>query len=151
MRPALEAWDFACNAFTLSKTGLAAQVAERDLEWATRGPSIEGFKRVYIAHPLRGADAAETERNRYRASELTAYAADEYKIAPVCSWIVLSAHWTEEQGRALGLKIDKALIEVCEELWLCGPVRALSQGMQVEHNWAVEHGVKIVDMRGVLV
>jgi hypothetical protein len=67
----------------------------------------------------------------------------------VCSWIVLSEHWTEEEGRELGLKIDKRLIGVCHQLWLCGPAKALSAGMQIEHDHAVSCGVEIVDKRGV--
>lgn len=104
---------------------------------------------VYIAHPLRGETPEATATNRRRASVLTAAIAAKHKIAPVASWVILSEHWTEEEGRELGLKIDCALIGRCDELWLCGPVKALSAGMQIEHDHAVAHGLLIIDKRGV--
>jgi hypothetical protein len=108
-------------------------------------------KVVYFAHPLRGATPEATRANRIRASELVAYAAAKYKVSPVCSWIVLSEHWTEEEGRELGLALDKAAIERCDEIWTCGPVKPLSEGMQIEHDHAVSCGVEVVNMRGSLV
>lgn len=107
------------------------------------------MKIVYIAHPLRGATPEETAANRRAASALTAKLALAGDIAPVCSWIVLSEHWTEEQGRALGLRIDCALIARCDELWLCGPMQPPSAGMQIEYDHAVACGLRIVDLRGV--
>lgn len=109
----------------------------------------EPMKVVYIAHPLRGKTPAETAANRRRASEITAIIAAKHKVAPVASWVILSEHWTEEEGRELGLKIDCALIERCDELWLIGPVRPLSEGMQIERDHAEAHGVVVVDERGV--
>lgn len=103
---------------------------------------------VYFAHPLRGATPEETAANRAAASVLVARAAARYPIAPVCSWIVLSSQWSEEEGRALGLEIDCALVERCDELWLCGPARTLSDGMQIEHDHAAANGVHVRDLRG---
>ena len=107
------------------------------------------MKVVYIAHPLRGATLEQTTANRRRASVLTAVIASKHKVAPVCSWIVLAEHWSEAEGRELGLKIDCALIERCDEIWLCGPVQPLSSGMQIENDHALAHGVTVVDKRGV--
>lgn len=107
------------------------------------------MKVVYIAHPLRGATIEDTAANRRKASALTARLSLPGDIAPVCSWIVLSEHWTEEQGRELGLKIDCKLIERCDEIWLCGPKRDLSAGMRIEHDHAVEKGLRVVDLRGI--
>lgn len=107
------------------------------------------MKIVYVAHPLRGATYVETQVNRRRASRLVAQLTVDRNVAPVCSWIVLAEHWTEEKGRALGLKIDCALIERCDELWLIGPVRPLSEGMQIERDHAEKHGIPVFDMRGV--
>ena len=109
------------------------------------------MKVVYIAHPLRGATQAQTDANRARASELTALISITENVAPVCSWIVLSAHWTEEEGRELGLKIDCKLIERCDEIWLIGPDKPLTEGIQIEHDHAVKCGVLVVDKRGVYV
>lgn len=107
------------------------------------------MKVCYIAHPLSAPTEDGRQANRIRASQLTALIASTHKVAPVCSWIVLSEWWTESEGRELGLKIDCALIERCDELWLCGPVKALSAGMQIEHDHALAHGVAVVDKRGV--
>jgi hypothetical protein len=104
---------------------------------------------VYIAHPLSAPTEEGRQANRKRAGVLTALIASFHKVAPVCSWIVLSEHWSEAEGRELGLKIDCALIERCDEIWLCGPVKTLSAGMQIEHDHAVAHGVSVVDKRGV--
>ena len=105
------------------------------------------MKIVYIAHPLRGATPEETAANRRAASALTAELSLSGDIAPVCSWIVLSEHWTEEQGSALVLRC--ALIARCDELWLCGPMQPLSADMQIEYDHAVACGLRIVDLRGL--
>ena len=50
----------------------------------------------------------------------------------------------------LRLDIDCALVGICEEIWLCGPVQPMSEGMGIEHAYAEMRGVKVVDMRGVI-
>lgn len=104
---------------------------------------------VYIAHPLRGATLEATEANRRRAGELVAAISATNHIAPIASWIILAEHWTEEQGRELGLAIDCTLIEVCDELWLIGPVKPLSAGMQIEREHAEYCAIPVIDKRGV--
>lgn len=108
-------------------------------------------KVVYFAHPLRGATPEATEQNRRRASVLVAKAAAFWKVSPSCAWIVMAEHWTEEEGRELGLKLDCAAISKCDELWLCGPDKALSEGMQIEHDHALACGITVVDKRGIIV
>lgn len=103
---------------------------------------------VYFAAPLRGATPEETAANRDAASVLVASASKLYPIAPVCSWIVLSSRWSEEEGRKLGLEIDCALIERCDELWLCGPKRPLSEGMKIEAEHARRCLIRVRDLRG---
>ncbi len=106
-------------------------------------------KVVYIAHPLRGATIEATERNRCHASELVAQIAIDRDVAPVATWIILAAHWSEAEGRARGLEIDKSLIEVCDELWIIGPKQPLSNGMQIEVDHALACGVIVVNLQGV--
>ena len=108
------------------------------------------MKAIYLCHPLRGKTHDETERNRRRAGALAAIIAERYRVAPVCSWIVLSEFWQGEGGLDLRLDIDCALVGICEEIWLCGPVQPMSEGMGIEHAYAEMHGVKVVDMRGVI-
>lgn len=110
----------------------------------------EIFQRVYIAHPLSAPTEEGRQANRRAASRIAAAVAVRFRVAPSCAWIVLSEHWSEEEGRELGLKLDCASIEVCDQLWLTGPVQPLSSGMQIEWNWAAKCNVTIVDMRGVL-
>lgn len=107
------------------------------------------MKRVYIAAPLRGATPEETEQNRRQASKLMAFIAKTEKVAITSTWPLLAEHWSEEEGRELGLKIDCAVIEVSDELWQCGPVQPLSEGMAMERAHAEKHGVLVVDKRGV--
>ncbi len=107
---------------------------------------------VYFAHPLRGKTADATEENRRLAGmrvaqEVVLAEKRGEPIAPVAAWIHLAEHWSEEEGRALGLIIDCALIEVCSELWLIGPKQGLSEGMLIEYQHALKHGIKIVDKR----
>lgn len=115
-------------------------------------PDVEIGNLVYFAHPLRGATIAETQANRTAASVLVARFVAKYHVAPVCAWIHLADEWTEEEGRALGLKIDCRLIDavgmVHGEFWMIGPDRPLSPGMLIELNHAEKRQLKIVDRRG---
>ncbi len=105
---------------------------------------------VYFAHPLRGATLEETQANRRAASALVAKITARYAgaIVPIAPWIHLAECWTEEEGRALGLKLDCAAIERCNELWLIGPNHPLTPGMALEVAHAAEHGVYVHDVRG---
>ncbi len=109
-------------------------------------------KRVYMAHPLRGATIEETQANRRAASALVAAAVVESErrgepISPVCAWIHLAECWSEAEGRELGLIIDCDLIELCDELWLLGPLKLLSDGMVTEMIHASGCGLVVRDMR----
>jgi hypothetical protein len=108
---------------------------------------------VYFCHPLRGNTPAEAEANRKAAGALVAkfvrWAEDRGQpIIPVAPWIHLAEHVSEEDGRALGLIIDCAAIELCKELWVIGPQRPPSAGMIVELNHAVQCSVLIQHMQG---
>lgn len=88
------------------------------------------MKLVYIAHPL--GHGPDREANRERAARWVAWAADQ-GVAPVADWIILSGQWSEDR-RDDGLAIDFALIERCDEVWLCGD--RVSPGMLAEANHA---------------
>lgn len=107
------------------------------------------MKVIYVAMPLSGPTPEAREANRRRGAEVSAQIAWIEKVAVANTWPMLAEFWSEEQGRELGLKIDCALIERCDELWLCGPVQKLSAGMQIEHDHALSRAVTIVDKRGV--
>lgn len=110
-------------------------------------------KFVYMAHPLRGKTHAETAINRYCASALVAKLTAEAErvetpIVPIAPWLHLAEFWSEEEGRSMGLTIDKAAIDRCDELWLLGPKQPLSPGMQIEVTHAQSIGIPVIDKRG---
>lgn len=98
------------------------------------------MKVVYVAHPL-GA-GADRERNRANAQRWVAWFAKHYNVAPVADWILLSGEW-DESMREQGLAIDMALIERCDEVWLCGG--RISAGMALEEAKAVALGKTVKD------
>lgn len=99
---------------------------------------------VYIAHPLSAPTVQEMAENRRRAARWVAWAARQ-GVAPVATWIVLSAELSETQeNRELGLAVDCATVERVDEIWLVGG-RA-SSGMRVESDHAAAHGVRVVDL-----
>lgn len=135
--------------------------------WCSRAQNHEGpcaarpsgplaRKPIYFAHRLRGATRHETEGNRVKAGRLVAAIVSQQEalglpIAPVCAWIHLAEHWSEEDGRALGLVIDCALIDLVRlgngELWLIGSDPNTSEGMQIEIDHARKIGLPVRDFR----
>lgn len=94
---------------------------------------------VYIAHQLAG----NRRKNRREALAWASWAG-KLGLAPSATWIALAEVCDEETGRALGLEIDKALVERCDYLFLCGP--RVSGGMEEEEKHARAHGVPVVDL-----
>jgi hypothetical protein len=74
------------------------------------------MKVVYIAHPLGGG--ADRDANIANAARWVVWAADR-GVAPVADWLIIAGGW-DESKRARGLQIDEALINRCDEVWLCG-------------------------------
>jgi hypothetical protein len=98
-------------------------------------------KVVYIAHPL-GA-GPDREQNRRNAAKWVAWAARQ-GVAPVADWIVLSGELEETPAnRLLGLECDRALVELCDEVWLVGG--RVSPGMAIEAEHARLCLVPVVD------
>jgi len=100
------------------------------------------MKVAYIAHPL--GQGEDREKNRARASRWVSWAARQ-GVAPVADWIILAGEWPEtDENRALGLAIDCALVERCNELWLVGG--RISPGMAIEAEHAKKRGRTVVDL-----
>lgn len=99
---------------------------------------------VYIAHPLGSGD--DRQRNRENASRWCCGLASMFDICPMAQWIVLSGLWSE-QYRDLGLRIDFAQIERCDELWLVGGRISPGMGLEMEH--AKKCGVTVRDLTEV--
>lgn len=79
--------------------------------------------------------------NRERARAWVRFAFDR-GFSPVADWLLLTSMY-DESHRVQGLRADCALVERCDELWLCGA--RLSSGMVMEAEHAREHGVPVVD------
>jgi hypothetical protein len=100
------------------------------------------MKVVYVAHPLGGGPGREDNR---RAAAKWVGEIGKLGVAPVADWIILSGQWPEEDGgRELGLRIDRALIERCDEIWLVGP--RISPGMTIEAEHARTWGKPVRDL-----
>ena len=82
---------------------------------------------IYFAHPYGG----EPE-NIARAESWLTYLSGEFAIAPIATWTTLCRHWAEDR-RALGLDIDRALVELAGVLVACG---GWSPGVRQEAGWA---------------
>ena len=100
------------------------------------------MKVVYIAHCL-GA-GPDRDRNLENAARWVVWAARS-GVAPVADWIALAALLEETpENRELGLTIDRELVERCDEVWLVGG--RVSEGMQIEIDHAMRHGILVVDL-----
>jgi hypothetical protein len=97
------------------------------------------MKTVYIAAPLGGGEQREV--NRLRAERWVCWAAEAMGVAPVATWTTLAAAW-DESKRDLGLAIDVALVERCDEIWMVGG--RISPGMMIEGR----HSKRIIDLTG---
>lgn len=97
----------------------------------------------YLAHPL-GA-GQDREHNRRNAAAILCSLQEEHpEKVFVASWITLASVWPESTHyRDIGIAADLALIEHCQELWLCGP--RVSPGMAAELGHAEKLGLVIVD------
>ncbi len=111
---------------------------------AQHNPGSPPSRRLcYIAHPL--GQEGDRERNRRAAGAIMANLQEEFPDRVfVASWITLAEYWSETPIlRNMGLEADKALIEHCDEIWLCG--NRLSPGMAIELEHAKTCGLAIVD------
>lgn len=80
------------------------------------------MKTVYLAHMLRGADEAETQRNRVLAARWATWVAIKFHVAVSADWIWMSEVLPETpRNRQFGLEFDRAHIRRCEEFWMVGP------------------------------
>ena len=103
----------------------------------------EKMKVVYIAHKL-GNDYLNRFQNRAKATSWAVWAAN-LGYAPIADWILISSIWDEDR-RNDGLAIDCRLIELCDELWLCGDT--ISPGMNIELTHALSLKKIVKDLTG---
>jgi hypothetical protein len=82
------------------------------------------MKVVYIDHRLSGNWDANIADAR-----LWVRAAIDAGYAPVAPYLTTEGILHEPEDRETGLLIEEAIVAVCDELWLCGPISA---GMERE-------------------
>ena len=92
-------------------------------------------KLVYMAHPLGGSE--DRNRNICNAREWRDWFNSIPGICALAPWIEM-AEICDEDMRDQGLALDKAVVNICAEVWLCGG--RISPGMQLEATWAYEAG-----------
>jgi hypothetical protein len=98
------------------------------------------MKVVYIAAPFTAPTKEGREANRARAARWVAWAARQ-GVSPVATWIVLTGELEETQeNRELGLAVDCAAVECCDEMWLVGG--RVTSGMEREGR----HAKVVVDL-----
>lgn len=100
---------------------------------------------LYVAHKLSAATLPEMATNRRRAGLWCAWLCQNFRVATVADWIVMSTHMLEdEENRALGLDCDLTLIERCDAVALTG--LTVSGGMKLESEHARQLGKPIIDL-----
>lgn len=101
---------------------------------------------IYIAHPVSGDVAA----NLANAKQWLRWAHIEHPCcAPIAPWIPACEVFddSDAQAREHGLLCDMAIIERCDELWLCGGI--VSAGMRIEQEHAMRHRVIVRNLTGL--
>ena len=101
------------------------------------------MKLVYIASRVRG----DVKRNLELANAYCLYAITE-NVIPVVPHLMLCGVLddNEPEQRGVGMKIGKALLAKCDEVWIFIDERGISEGMQGEVNLALELGIPVVPM-----
>jgi hypothetical protein len=93
---------------------------------------------VYIASPLSG----DVAQNLGFARQACRYAVDQgaapFALYLLCPQILNDNDPAERQ---LGIDMGNQMLELCEELWLCGD--RISPGMDGERQLAVELGIPV--------
>lgn len=108
---------------------------------------------VYLAHPLGAPTKEGVEANKARARRWIRWVYDNVKdVAIVADWLITVDVLDDfnPEHRAHGMKMNKALIPVCDEFWMVGG--RISSGMHDERivAYGTEGGVADNHVRRVL-
>ena len=93
-------------------------------------------KIVYICSKFSG----DEQHNVEMARRYCRYAVD-LGFVPLAPHLLLPQFLSEKRERALAIQIDLRLLEVCQELWVCGD--EISDGMMREIDRATDMGLPI--------
>ena len=100
---------------------------------------------LYVAHKLSAPTLPEMAEHRRRAGLWCAWLCQNFRVATVADWIVMSTHMLEDEvNRALGLDCDLTLIERCDAVALVG--LQVSGGMKIEAVHAKKLGKPVIDL-----
>ena len=97
---------------------------------------------VYLAHPLSEDWAANIADAR-----LWVRAALDAGYAPVAPYLMTEGILHEPEDREIGLELDLATIQVCDQLWICGPL--ISTGVGQERDEADRIGCFVVQYNSI--
>ena len=93
-------------------------------------------KIVYICSAYSG----DVEKNIRMARRYSRLAIDQGYI-PLAPHLLLPQFLSEETERELALAIDLRLLDLCQEIWICGDV--ITRGMKRELQYALATGVPV--------
>jgi hypothetical protein len=102
------------------------------------------MKLIYLAHPLSGREKVNRAKAKLWLKHITE-SRDE-PAAVIAPWITESEIWDDsiQAERVQGLERCAAVIERCDELWMCGG--RISEGMRFELDVAQKAGLTTVDL-----
>lgn len=104
------------------------------------------MKLIYLAAPF-SPQGAETEAsNLYRAKNIYETLSEQHKDCCFLAHWILNCEIFKDtpENRVLGMRRNFAVIERCDELWLCGP--RVSSGMVQEMNYAKRNGKPVINL-----
>lgn len=99
---------------------------------------------VFIAHPIRG----DIHKNLVNAGMWVRWAnlnCDVHAVAPYMG-LCIALNDGYKRERRIGMEVSNRVLELCDELWLCG--ESISTGMAGEMELAYELGIPVVDLTG---
>lgn len=97
---------------------------------------------IYVAHPL-GSNPLQRFRNLDRAEAWRRWVGSFDGLAAIAPWIEMARQCSEDM-RDRGLQLDRAVVGVCDEVWLCG--ERVSPGMAMEAGWAFASDTPVWDL-----
>ena len=100
-------------------------------------------KLVYIAHRIAGDPVA----NLASARQWTRWAILDRNVAPIVPYLGLMDTLNEhdEKERELGVEIGFQMIDLAEELWVCGPTPPPESFVWKEFDRAIELGIPVIN------
>lgn len=101
---------------------------------------------AYLCHPVSGKDMIETDANLHRAKLWLRWATLAHPSVAVIAPYIPMCEVMDDSDQAMrerGIATDLAVIDRCDEIWLCGG--RVSRGMKLELAHAQDRGLFIRD------